>query len=113
MHFSRTSVFRAAPSVDSEYSFKYIVYGDMGTWGGDASMVTARLAALRATSSHRRAAAWGATANRGSDVGGAAAAARGSSLLTRVGTQSVPAMPSRCICEGDSLILEVLGFNNR
>jgi len=42
--FCNTSVFRAAPKVDPEYSFKYIVYGDMGTYGGDESLATAHLA---------------------------------------------------------------------
>jgi len=44
--FSSTSVFRAAPAVDPEYRFKYIVYGDMGTWGySHGPVTTARLSA--------------------------------------------------------------------
>jgi len=51
--YTEAAVFQAAPQVDPEYSFAYLVYGDMGTWGGDSSSATAKIAAAETTKGSR------------------------------------------------------------
>lgn len=41
--YTAEAVFRAAPEVDPEYSFSYVVYGDMGVGTGDQARATAKL----------------------------------------------------------------------